>query len=80
MPSRRGLDDVAQVPRRAPGRRGVPQQTDVRSDHLGLDYGERLRLNDIASGDCAQRVADVLNKLGYGFDVIPSNSSGPKRA
>ena len=80
MPIRRGLGDVAQVPRRDPGRGSVPRESDVRAARCALDCEDLLHSNDIASTDCAERVADVLNRLGYGFNVVPRGSSASKRS
>lgn len=80
MPSRRGLDDVAQALRRTPGHRTIPRENDGRVARRALDCEDLLRVNEIASTDCAERVADVLNRLGYGFNVIPRCRSAPKRA
>ena len=80
MPLRRGVDTIGQAPRRPPGRQTRPPENDLRVARLGLEYPDRPRLNGAASADCAERVADVLVRLGYGFNVIPRGSSAPKRA
>ena len=85
MPLRRDVD-TAQVLRRDFGPHprplaGLPGN-DLRVEQIGLDCADRLPANEVEAGsaDCAERVAHVLGRLGYGFNVIPRGSSAPKRA
>ena len=70
MPSRRMIESAVQAPPQAAGSRTCPPP----------NCGDYAPSAEIASADCAARVSDVLSRLGYGFDVIPSGSSAPKRA
>jgi hypothetical protein len=79
MPLRRGVD-IAPVLRRDFERHPRLPENGLRVAQLGLDCGDRPPLNEVASADCAERVAHVLGRLGYGFNVIARGSSAPKRA
>lgn len=78
MTSRKEREDVAQVLRQGDGR-GTVVESNMRATR-SQDYRGRRRLDEIASLDCAEQVARVLNRLGYGFNVIPRERSAPKRA
>jgi hypothetical protein len=80
MPARRGIDIAVEMPHRAAGPRTCPPANKLRAAQLGVDCGDRTPWDEVAAADCAARVSDVLNRLGYGFDVIPSGRSVLKRA
>jgi hypothetical protein len=82
MPSRREIDAVAQVLRHELGHRTNPQDVDPRNyrraARLGLEAVDRLRTENLQAARCAERVASVLERLGYGFDIIQRGQSIPK--
>lgn len=83
MPSRREIDAVAHVLRHELGRRSGPHEADLRNyrraARLGLEAVDRLRMETRESAHCAERVAMVLKRLGYGFEVIERDQSIPKQ-
>ena len=82
MPSRREIDAVAHVLRRELGRCPRAHEADLRNyrraARLSLEAVDNLRLEAIESARCAERIAAVLKRLGYGFEVIERGQSIPQ--
>ncbi len=71
MPLRGGFGRRAKIPARASashGDAGKPIAVGSQLAHCMLDG---LRTDADAAADCTERVAAVLQKLGYGFALIP---------
>jgi hypothetical protein len=61
--------------RRRPFNAAVPPRNSLPG--LEWDGADPARALQMAAADCTTRVADVLSKLGYGFDMIGTGDAVP---